>query len=420
MLVRRPPPAKSGIVPSLLAGWLLVLSAGLAQAQADNQPHGLTATVSGRRVTLSWLAPIRVTQPLTGYLIEAGANPGATAVSLPVAAVPTYSVIAPNGRYYVRVRGLLGGSPGPASNEVLVVVPALPAAPANFTASVARFTVSLTWTSGAGGGFATGWQVHAGSGPGLSDLAIVPMPLSARLLTAAVAAGTYYVRVVAVNASGAGPPSQELVVTTGPNICDVPLMPTGLTATAGQGGVLLQWDEWSGPLPTGYLLSAGRSPGASDVGTFPLARRTGLATFAPAGTYYARLAAVNACGQSPVTPDIAFTVAPPGGASLIGTWVGTVSDYSQPFPWTPITSFQLTLNANPSGPGGPLPGLWTDNKGCRSTLIAGGITVLPYISIESLACNDGDFVLTITSSTSSVVEGRCNAGPNCRFRMTRR
>ena len=30
------------------------------------------------------------------------------------------------------------------------------------------------------------------------------------------------------------------------------------------------------------------------------------------------------------------------------------------------------------------------------------IIVLPYISIESLACNDGDFVLTITSSTSSV------------------
>jgi hypothetical protein len=45
--------------------------------------------------------------------------------------------------------------------------------------------------------------------------------------------------------------------------------------------------------------------------------------------------------------------------------------------------------------------------------------VLPFISIEQLACNDGDFVLTITSRTASVVEGRCSAGPNCAFRMTR-
>jgi hypothetical protein len=131
------------------------------------------------------------------------------------------------------------------------------------------------------------------------------------------------------------------------------------------------------------------------------------------------LAALNSCGQSPFTPDIQFTVAPPGNASLIGTWAGIVTNYSQPFPWTPITSFQLTLNANPTGPSGFLPGVWTDNQGCRTSLIAGGVRVLPFISIEQLACNDGDFVLTITSSTTSVVEGRCSAGPNCAFRMTR-
>ena len=266
----------------------------------------------------------------------------------------------------------------------------------------------------------TGWQVHAGSAPGLSDLAIVPLSSATRILTATVPAGTYYLRVHAISASGAGPPSEELAVTTGPGICDLPLMPTGLTAVAGQGGVILQWDPWSGPLPSGYLIAAGRSAGASDVGTFPLPRSTVLETFAPAGTYYARLAALNACGQSPSTPDIVFTVAPPSGATLVGTWAGTVSNYSQPFPWTPITSFQLTLNANPTGPGGFLPGLWTDNKGCRSTLIAGGARVFPYISIEQLSCNDGDFVLTLQSNTGTVAEGRCNAGPNCTFRMTRR
>jgi hypothetical protein len=341
-------------------------------------------------------------------------------VSLPIGNVLTYFVIAPNGRYFVRVRMLFGTTPGPASNEIEVVVPPLPAAPANVRATVERFMVTLTWNFGFASASVTSWQVHAGSAPGLSDLAIVTLPSSRRLLTATVPAGTYYVRVFAINQSGASPASEEVVVITGPGICDLPRAPTGLYAVAGQGGVLLFWDASSGPLPAGYLLAAGRAAGTSDLGTFTLPRTTSFGSFAPAATYYVRLAAYNGCGASAFTPEIAFTIAPPGGSTLAGTWVGTVSNYSQPFPWTPITSFQLTLNANPSSPGGPLPGLWIDNKGCRSTLIAGGITVLPYVSIESLACNDGDFVLTITSSTPTVVEGRCNAGPNCSFRMTRR
>ena len=420
MSVRPPLPSCLRLAAILSVACVLLAGAGVAEAQSDNQPVALTATVSFSRVTLRWQAPVRVTQPLTGYLVEAGASPGATAASLPVGNVLTYSVTAPNGRYYVRVRALFGATTGPASSEVLVIVPPLPAAPADFTASVARFTVSLTWTFGASSSIVTGWQLRAGSAPGLSDLAIVPLPTATRILTATVAAGTYYLRVYAVSASGVGPPSEELAVTTGPNVCDVPLVPTGFTAVAGQGGVILAWDPWGGALPSGYLIAAGRSPGAWDIGTFPVPRSTVLETFAPAGTYHARLVAVNACGQSPPTPDIVFTVAPPGGASLIGTWAGTVTGYSQPFPWTPITSFVLTLNANPSGPGGSLPGGWTDNKGCRSSLIAGGIRVLPFISIEQLSCNDGDFLLTITSSTATVVEGRCNAGPNCTFRMTRR
>ena len=88
------------------------------------------------------------------------------------------------------------------------------------------------------------------------------------------------------------------------------------------------------------------------MGTFPLPRSTVLTTFAPEGTYYARLAAHNACGATPFGSEISFTVLPPSDASLIGTWNGTVSNYTKPYPWTPITSFQLTLNANPSGPEG--------------------------------------------------------------------
>jgi hypothetical protein len=371
-----------------------------AGAQVVNQPQSLSATVLGRGVTLRWQPPISVSPGFTGYLVEAGAGPGQTSVSVPLGNVLTYFVIAPNGRYYVRVRALFGATPGPvASNEIEVLVPALPKAPANLTATVERFTVNLSWNFGFGSSTVSGWQVHAGSAPGLSDLAIVPLPSSRRLLTATVPAGTYYVRVVAINASGASPPSDEVVVTTGPTICDLPSTPTGFYAVAGQGGVLLYWDAWTGHLPTGYLLGAGFSSSASDIGTFTLPRVTSYGSFAPENTYYARLAAYNACGQSPFTPDIAFYVAPLGRSSLAGTWLGTVSNYSQPFPIAPITSFQLALGADPTVSSGRLPGFWIDNKGCRSNLIVGGMRVLPFVSIESLACN---------------------AGPNCSFRMTRR
>ena len=406
-----------------LIGTLTIAPAftGVARAQAVNQPRSLTAEVVDNHVTLRWLEPVSVSQPLTGYLVEAGMSPGTTVVSLPLGNVLAFAVTAPSGIYYVRVRALFGATPGPPSDEIQVLVNVTPpAAPENLTAAVAHLAVTFSWAIAAGTPSVTQWQLQAGSAPGLSDLAVVMLPGSLRTFTAsAPAAGTYYIRMVALNGAGASPPSTELAVVTGPGICDLPRTPTGLAALAGQGGVRLRWDSPAAPFPAGYQLAAGSAPGASDVGVFALPPSNSLATFAPAGTYYVRLAAFNVCGSTPNSPDIVFTVTPPSNASLIGTWSGTVSNYTKPYPWTPITSFQLTLNANPSGAGGSLPGLWIDNKGCRSTLITGGINVFPIVSIEQLACNDGDFILTITSRTATTVEGRCNAGPDCTFSMTR-
>jgi hypothetical protein len=405
----------------LLAVTLLFAPALTGDALAQNQPRSLTATVIGNLVTLRWVEPISPAAPLTGYLIEAGASPGTTMVSVPLGNVLVFNVTAPNGVYYVRVRALFGATPGPPSDEVQVLVGvAPPAAPESFTAAVAHLTVTFSWAIASGTPSVSQWQLQAGSAPGLSDLAIVPLPGSARSFTAtAPVAGTYYIRLIALNQAGASPPSTELAVVLAPGICDLPTTPTGLSAIAGQGGVRLRWDAPPAPFPAGYYLAAGSAPGASDFGVFTLPRSSSLGTFAPAATYYVRLVAFNVCGTSPASSEISFTVTPPPTSSLIGTWMGTVSNYTKPYPWTPITSFTLTLNANPSGAGTRLPGLWTDNKGCRSTLIVGGINVLPFVSIEQLACNDGDFIMTITSSTATVVEGRCNSGPDCSFRMTR-
>jgi hypothetical protein len=282
-----------------------------AGAQIIGPPQFLSATVLGSGVTLRWQPPAVVPPGLTGYLVEAGASPQTTSVSLPINNVLTYFVNAPNGRYFVRVRALVGSIAGEASNEIEVIVPPIPAAPINVVATVERFTVNVTWNYGFGSSAVTGWQIHAGSAPGLSDLAIVTQAGGGlRPLSATVAEGTYYVRIVALNESGASAPSEEIVIRTGPNICNLPSVPTGFGAVARQGGVLLSWNAWSGYLPTGYLLAVGSSAGASDIGTFALPLITVFNAVAPPATYYVRLAAYNGCGQSPFTPDVFFTVLP--------------------------------------------------------------------------------------------------------------
>jgi hypothetical protein len=395
---------------------------GIVLAQAPDQPVNFTAIVQGNRVSFSWQPPVSVSQLLLGYQLEARTAPGTTAVTLQVGNTNVYLVDAPNGVYYVRVRALLAGGPAAvASTEVPVIVPSLPLAPEALISSVERFTVSLRWQLARGSSAVTGWLLQAGSAPGLSDLGTVPLPAAARSLVVPAPQGTYYVRLIALGVSGAGPPSNEVQVITGPQVCDVPSVPTVLFAYGGEGGVRFRWSEPTGGLPTAYTLVAGTAPGSSNAGTYSLPPATVLGTAAPPGTYYVRVAAANPCGASPLSNEVSVMVSPASGASLVGTWSGTVSNYTKPYPYPPITSFELTLNNEPTPTSTTLSGLWVDNKGCRTESIVGGISGLPVIAIESLVCNDsGDFVLTVQSNNGAVAEGRCNSGPNCTFRMTRR
>jgi hypothetical protein len=163
----------------MLAALMLVLGAGVAEASPTISP---LVDRDGRgperhaRVACTHPRP----QPLTGYQIEAGPSPGVTSISLPLGNVLGYRVIAPDGRYFVRVRAPFGATPGPASNEVDIAVPSLPAPPADVTVTVARLSVALSWRHGAGSSPVTGWQVQAGSAPGLSHFANERLPSAPR------------------------------------------------------------------------------------------------------------------------------------------------------------------------------------------------------------------------------------------------
>ena len=177
-------------------------------------PTGLGVTWNGTVATFTWQAPVsddpRVI-PAT-YLLEAGSRSGiADLAHINVGAGRSYSVDVPPGTFYVRVRGVNAlGTSGP-SNEVVVSGRGAPNRPGTPSASGTGGSVTLRWSPPSRGTAATGYVLEAGSAPGLSNLATLNVG-NVTAFTTAVAPGTYYVRVRAVNARGASPPSNEVVV----------------------------------------------------------------------------------------------------------------------------------------------------------------------------------------------------------------
>jgi hypothetical protein len=86
-----------------------------------------------------------------------------------------------------------------------------PLAPVGLLATVNGPSVRIEWSLPAHSPPATEYAVEVGSGPGLSDVAIVAANASA-IGSDAVPRGRYYVRARAVNHSGAGEASAEIVV----------------------------------------------------------------------------------------------------------------------------------------------------------------------------------------------------------------
>jgi predicted phage tail protein len=185
-----------------------------------------------------WSAPSSL---VTGYRLEAGTAPGlsnaANTVIGPTTSFFTSGV--PAGTYYVRVRAIDATGESAPSNEAVVVVggggcAAAPAAPTALPAIVIGSTVTLSWTPPAVGCAPTQYSVHAGSAPGLANLAVVNAG-GALAFSATAPSGTYYVRVVAQNAFGISAPSNEIAFNIGSTPPPAPPAPSVLeTVHSGQ------------------------------------------------------------------------------------------------------------------------------------------------------------------------------------------
>lgn len=226
------------VVSSVVAVSALVSVVVTAQGTPPGAPSNLTYQVSGGSVWLNWVSSAGMTptfDPASSfYRLEAGDSPGTTFFTwdsasrgdTPESRKMFYMLtdfatagVAP-GTYYVRVRGVNNGVVGPPSNEIAIPVTAgcqAPGAPTDFTAITRGTTVYMGWNDG-NGGRPSSYVVHArfqSGGPVIAALATA-RPAEAiaggYLNVGGVPTGTYYVQVLAENACGSSPYSNEIVV----------------------------------------------------------------------------------------------------------------------------------------------------------------------------------------------------------------
>ncbi len=319
-------PSQQPSAAASTAGDVMVLAGGRSTrfsvlgAEALAAPTGLTIStfitpygeaLIGEPLTVSW-SPNATGLPVTGYQIEAGSGTGlsdlaSVRVGLVTQVAATVPVIR---RIAIRVRAVNGNTVGPPSTEGFLVVAGVcdgQPAPRDLTSTVAGNLITLRWPAT---GLSTSYIVEAGSGPGLSNIASIPLSFNAnRGISGAVGPGTYYIRVRAVGPCGTSDPSNEVVATIAGGPTTLPGAPVLDAPVVSGQTVSLSWSAGSGPAPTGYVLTGSLTPGGAPIASIPVTGTSVSFAGAPSGTFYLRLIATNAAGSSP--PSAAVTLVVP-------------------------------------------------------------------------------------------------------------
>lgn len=267
---------------------------------APAAPTGLMAwSIAGNTVTFRWSSPASGPAP-TAHIVEGGVHPGEVLASLRTgSANPVFTLEAPSGAFYVRVRALNGPTVGPPSNEirVFVNVPQPPSAPAGFTAAVNGQSVALTWRNSFEGGAPAGIALDVSG----AIAATLPLGLAESVAFGGVPAGTYTLALRAVNAAGSSVASNPVTVTI-PGACSgVPEPPSDFLAYREGRRITVLWSPApAGPATTGYVLTVSGAFSAA----IPTAERSVSGIVGP-GTYHLAVAGANACGQgAPTTAQV--------------------------------------------------------------------------------------------------------------------
>lgn len=221
---------------------------GLNDTTAPTVPTGVSQ--SGSSAQLTWSTSTDA-NGVAGYRVYRGATAGfeATAATLVGdVTLPTWTDpdVAPSQRYYRVTAYDAAGNESAASASVQVTVAdtTAPSVPTGLAASVAGTDVALTWNASTDDVGVDHYAVYRGTTADFSIGGLTPIgePTTAGYDDTGLAEGTWYYRVVAVDAAGNASVAGTSVAAVVDIDTDAPTTPTGLeTSVAGNGVVTLSW-----------------------------------------------------------------------------------------------------------------------------------------------------------------------------------
>ena len=321
--------ALNAVGESTLSGERSATPATVPGAPTLNSP-----TASSGSVALSWSAPAsNGGATITGYRVYRSTLSGAETLLASPGNVTSYTdnAVVNGTTYYYKVTASNSAGEGTLSNERFatpVAAATVPGAPSLDSATAGSGSVALAWTAPAsnGGAAITGYRVYRGTFSGGETFLATLGNVTGFTDSTAVNGTTYYYKVTASNSVGEGGLSNERFATP-VAVATVPGAPSLDSATAADGSVALSWSAPAsngGATITGYRVYRSTLSGAETLLASP-GNVTSYTDNAVVNgtTYYYKVSALNAVGESTLSGEQSATPATtPGAPNLVSAVTG--------------------------------------------------------------------------------------------------
>jgi fibronectin type 3 domain-containing protein len=284
-------------------------------------PAGLQAVAGNAQVALSWSASAGATD----YLVMRSVTSGGPYAQVGMVTGTSFSdtgLVNGTKYFYVVMAGNSAGNSGMSAEvgATPVATVAVPAAPVGVSATAGNTQVVLSWSASAG---AASYIVRRGTVSG-GPYSQVGAPTDTTYTDSGLTNGTKYFYVVAAtDSAGTSANSVEVSATPAAPVA-VPAAPKGVSATAGNGQVVLSWSASAAAVS--YIVRRATTNGGpySQVGAPTAATYTdsGLTN----GTKYDYVvAAVNSAGTSGNSAQVSATPTAPVGVPVAPTGVSATA-----------------------------------------------------------------------------------------------